>query len=57
MSPFVSESQRRFLWAKHPEIAKRWADEYGTPEDLPPHKKKSARKEAAKRLLNKKGGS
>lgn len=25
MPPFASESQRRFLWAKHPEIAKAWA--------------------------------
>ena len=23
--PFQSEAQRRFLWAKHPEIAKAWA--------------------------------
>lgn len=26
--PFKSEKQRRFLWAAHPEIAKRWAHEY-----------------------------
>ena len=26
--PFQSEKQRRFLWAEHPEIAKRWAHEY-----------------------------
>jgi len=26
--PFRSEKQRRFLWAEHPEIAKRWAHEY-----------------------------
>jgi hypothetical protein len=26
--PFKSEKQRRFLWAEHPEIAKRWAKEY-----------------------------
>ena len=25
--PFKSEKQRRFMWAKHPEIAKRWAKE------------------------------
>ena len=23
--PFESEKQRRFMWAKHPEIAKKWA--------------------------------
>lgn len=28
--PFQSEAQRRFLWAKHPEVAKRWAHEYGS---------------------------
>lgn len=26
--PFQSEKQRRFLWLKHPDIAKRWAHEY-----------------------------
>lgn len=26
--PFRSEKQRRFLWAEHPDIARRWADEY-----------------------------
>lgn len=26
--PFKSEKQRRFMWAEHPEIAKRWAHEY-----------------------------
>ncbi len=26
--PFKSEKQRRFLWAEHPELAKRWAHEY-----------------------------
>ena len=28
--PFQSEKQRRYLFAKHPAIAKRWAKEYGT---------------------------
>jgi hypothetical protein len=23
--PFASEAQRRFLWAKHPDIAEAWA--------------------------------
>lgn len=23
--PFQSEQQRRFMWAKHPEIAQKWA--------------------------------
>lgn len=25
--PFKSEKQRRFLWARHPEIARRWSEE------------------------------
>lgn len=33
--PFRSEKQRRFLWAAHPEIAKRWAHEYPTKKKLP----------------------
>jgi hypothetical protein len=36
--PFQSEAQRRFMWAKHPEIAKRWAHEYPGQKNLPMHK-------------------
>jgi hypothetical protein len=28
--PFRSAKQRRFMFAKHPVIAKRWAKKYGT---------------------------
>lgn len=28
--PFKSEAQRKFLWAKHPDIAKRWTEKYGS---------------------------
>lgn len=28
--PFVSEKQRKYLWLKHPEIAKRWTEKYGS---------------------------
>lgn len=28
--PFKSEKQRRFMYAKHPEIAKRWTKKYGS---------------------------
>lgn len=34
--PFQSEKQRRYLWAKEPEIASRWTREYGSK----PRKKK-----------------
>lgn len=27
--PFRSEKQRRFLWAKHPDIARKWTKKYG----------------------------
>lgn len=33
--PFKSEQQRKFLWAAHPDIAKRWAHEYPNPKNLP----------------------
>ena len=35
--PFKSESQRKFMWMKHPDIAKRWSDKYSTPKSLPVH--------------------
>lgn len=28
--PFKNEKQRRYLWAKHPEIAERWTKKYGS---------------------------
>ena len=28
--PFKSFKQQSFMFAKHPEIAKKWADKYGT---------------------------
>ena len=28
--PFKSSKQRSFMYAKHPEIAKRWSKEYGS---------------------------
>jgi hypothetical protein len=33
--PFQSEKQRRFMWAEHPSIAKRWAREYPKQRNLP----------------------
>lgn len=27
MSPFRSEKQRKFMYARHPKIAKRWSEE------------------------------
>ena len=50
--PFKSEAQRKFMYAKHPEIAKRWSKEYPNQKNLPEHVK--AKKEAYKRALKKK---
>lgn len=30
MSPFKSGKQRRYLWAKKPEVAEKWAKKYGS---------------------------
>ena len=27
--PFKSEKQKRYMYANHPDIAKRWSDKYG----------------------------
>jgi len=55
--PFKSESQRRFMFSKHPKIAQRWADTYGTSKNLPSHvgggkkhPEAKARLKAAKRM-------
>jgi hypothetical protein len=41
--PFKSEAQRRLLWLKHPDIAKRWAKE--TPKGpLPYHLRKKRKR-------------
>lgn len=37
--PFKSQSQMAFMFIHHPEIAKRWADEYPGQHDLPEHVK------------------
>lgn len=38
--PFKSAKQRRFMWAKHPGIAKKWTRKYGSK----PQGKKTGRK-------------
>lgn len=39
--PFKSEAQRKFMWAKHPEMAKRWAEHTPKGTKLPEHVKKA----------------
>ena len=29
MAPFKSKEQRRYLWKKHPDIARRWTKKHG----------------------------
>ena len=36
--PFRSAKQRRYMFAKHPKIAKKWAKKYGT--KIRPRKKR-----------------
>lgn len=33
--PFKSKAQERFMFAKHPDLAKEWVKKYGQPEKLP----------------------
>ena len=53
--PFKSESQRRFLYAKHPEIAKRWSHEYPDQHALPEHVKKPLKRAATLKAMKHKG--
>lgn len=41
--PFHSEKQRRYMWMKHPKIARRWTKKYGS--KIRPKKKRSVRRE------------
>ncbi len=45
--PFKSEAQRKFLFAKHPKIAKEWAEETPKGAKLPEHVKDAEPKKAA----------
>ena len=51
--PFQSEAQRRYLWAKEPEIAERWAHEYPKKKHLPMHKKKLKKGKNTKKKYSK----
>jgi hypothetical protein len=33
--PFKSKAQMKFMYAKHPKIAKRWEDKYGISKKIP----------------------
>lgn len=38
--PFKSRKQRAFMFAKHPDIARKWAEKYGVPKKLPLYAKR-----------------
>lgn len=44
--PFRSAKQRRYMWANHPDIARRWTEEYGSE---PQPKRKAGRARPKKR--------
>jgi len=48
--PFKSDKQRAFMYAKHPEVAKKWRKKYGPQTDLPKeaHALTSLKKKAGK---------
>jgi len=41
--PFSSHAQRKFMYARHPEIAKRWRKESGPQRGLPAYSRKTPR--------------
>jgi hypothetical protein len=53
--PFQSKAQQRLMFAKHPEIAKRWASKYGVPKNLPEHK--TAKKKVLAIIKNRHGNA
>ena len=57
--PFKSKAQQRYMFATHPEIAKRWADHTPDIKSLPERvgkgkkkKRKPSRKSAAQKALS-----
>jgi len=65
--PFKSKKQEKYMWAKHPKIAQRWADKYGSYKGrkdkyikkatLNLHAKKNKRKYKGRTYASKKGSS
>lgn len=53
--PFESKAQQRYLFAKEPTIAKRWAKETPDFKKLPEHKKKQTLKKTLKKFKGKGG--
>jgi hypothetical protein len=47
--PFVSDAQRKYMFARHPAIAKRWAKKYGVSKNLPEHVMSAIKKRTKKK--------
>ena len=52
--PFQSQAQARFMFVKHPQIAKRWEDMTPSIKALPQHKKKIMKKHPGFKKVQKK---
>jgi len=50
--PFKSDAQRRFMYAKHPEIAKEFSEHTPKGADLPEHVKRKAKKKALRKIAD-----
>ncbi|MEM5809082.1 MAG: hypothetical protein QXH92_04185 [Candidatus Aenigmatarchaeota archaeon] len=50
--PFRSDAQRRYLFANHPEIARRWAKKYGIPKNLPEYVSRKSKNKTKKANMN-----
>jgi hypothetical protein len=50
--PYVSDAQRKFMHARHPEIAKRWDREYPNQKGLPEHVGKAKKGKVKPRGVN-----
>ena len=46
--PFKSQSQRKFMYSQHPEMAKEWEDKTPKGKKLPKKVKKTTKKKAGK---------
>ena len=46
--PFKSKAQQGYLFSQKPELAKKWADKYGVPKNLPPKVKPKAKSQSAR---------
>lgn len=55
--PFKSNAQRRFMYAEHPAIAKRWSKEYPNQGKLPDHVRKGIAHDHSIRQLHHELGS